>query len=382
MWGLLASMPFGGMIWQVFHHLEGFRRLGFDVWYVEDSLNPCMHPETWERVGYYDDTLRFLDQTMTAFGFQGRWVFRPPGLDDVCLGSCDARGLADLYKEAKAVFNLCGANRVRPELQSIGNIVMLQTDPVAPQVMNAKGNQRSIEYHARHRHHFTYAENIGKRGCTIPEDDFAWIPTRPPIITDWWATNGPPPEPRRLTTIANWDTRGKDVEWNGETLRWSKAMEFERLIKLPERAALGLELSVSRMSDEDRLRMEDHGWTIGDARTVSTADRYRDYVRGSMGEFTATKEQVVKTRSGWFSDRSACYLAAGRPVITQDTGFGDVLPTGTGLLSFSNFEEADAAIADVADRYEEHATQALALAREYFEAEKVLGEVLRHTGLL
>ena len=381
-WGLLASMPFGGMIWQVFHYMEGLRRLGFDVWYVEDSENPCMHPQTWERVGYYHDTVRFLDQVMKRFDFRDRWVFRPPGLENECLGALDLDGLHALYEQSEVVFNLCGANRVRPEHATIKRLALLQTDPVAPQIDNAAGNERSIQYHARHGYHFTYAENIGTAQCLIPDDPFEWIPTRPPIVTDWWTPDKPPVQPARMTTIANWDTKGKDAQWKGQNLRWDKSLEFQKLIDTPSRSPLRLELSLSRITDGDRQMLEQHGWLIDDAKKLSDGDRYREYIMGSLGEFTVAKEQYVLSRSGWFSDRSACYLAAGRPVITQDTGFGDVIPEGMGLLSFSDAEEAVEAIKAVHADYEAHARAALELSREYFEAETVMGDVMRHLGLL
>lgn len=382
-WGLLASMPFGGMIWQVFHHLEGFRRLGFDVWYVEDSEIPCMHPVTWDQVGDYDDTIRFLDSNMRLFGFEDRWIFRPPGREDECVGARDLPGLFDLYREADVVFNLCGANRVRPEHAIIRKLVMLQTDPVQPQIHNVQGYQNSIDYHARHHHLFTYAENIGKPSCMIPDDGFEWITTRPPVITDWWTPDAFSYRDGRLTTIANWNPRHDgDTVWNGQVFRWDKSVEFEKLLGLPSRSSLPLELSLSRIGDRKKELFEQNGWIITDAKELSDAARYRDYIKASMGEFTASKQLVVLTRSGWFSDRSASYLASGRPVITQDTGFGDVIPTGKGVFAYSNEDEAVEAIEAVRRDYATHCAAARAIAKEYFEAETVLGQVARRLGLL
>jgi len=382
LWGLLASSPFGGMTWQVLHHLAGFRRLGFDVWYVEDSDRPVYDPVTYWPVADYTANVAYLAQQMAHIGLSDRWVFRPPGVYDQCCGARDMAGLHQLYREAEAAFNLCGAQELRLEHQHLPCRVYLETDPVANQIAVATGHQPTIEALAGHHYIFTYGENLGAPDCGVPLTQFQWYPTRPPVCLDWWPAATPLADDAALTTVANWRHTGKDIVWQGETYYWSKHYEFEKLLALPARAALPLELALGGMREAERQHMCQHGWRIVPSVSLADPCAYHAYICGSLGEFTVAKDQNVRLRSGWFSDRSACYLAAGRPVITQDTGFGNILPTGAGLFAFTTKDEALAAIAAVAQGYTRHATAARQLAEEYFAAERVLGALLRRTGLL
>jgi glycosyltransferase involved in cell wall biosynthesis len=199
------------------------------------------------------------------------------------------------------------------------------------------------------------------------------------VILDWW-TPGCPVVRDRLTTIGAWRDYGYlDVE--GRTLG-PKVEEFEAFLDLPSQAGEPLELALAiEPDDPDRRRLSEHGWRLTDPAVVGTPARYREYVSGSLGEFSCAKGGYVGTRSGWFSDRSACYLAAGRPVVLQATGFEDVLPTGAGVLAVSTPEEAAAALAELRGNYARHAAAARELAREHFDAERLLGAALELAGI-
>jgi hypothetical protein len=381
-WGLLASFPFGGMSWQVLHHLAGIRRLGFDVWYVEDSDAPVLDPITYWPTPEYAGNVAYLARQMESIGLSERWVFRAPGIHDSCLGGRDLAGLRQLYREADAVLNLCGSHAWRPEHGEIRCLVYLETDPVGNQVRVASGDAPTIETLAHYHHVFSYGENLGAPDCGVPVERFAWQPTRPPVCLDWWSTDAPPAAGMVLTTVANWKTTGKDVVWQGDTYYWSKHYEFQRYIALPSRATLPLELAIGAITEAELERLRRHGWRLVPSVSLVEPNAYRAYIQASAGEFTVAKDQYVRLRSGWFSDRSACYLAAGRPVITQDTGFGNVLPTGSGLFAFTSAEEALEAIEIVANDYAGQSAAARDIAREYFAAERVLGDVLRRVGLL
>jgi hypothetical protein len=184
-----------------------------------------------------------------------------------------------------------------------------------------------------------------------------------------------------LTTVANWKETGRDIVWRGETYHWSKHLEFERFITLPSHATLPLELAIGRITEPEQDRLRRHGWRLVPSVTVAEPAAYRAYIQSSAGEFTVAKDQNIRLRSGWFSDRSACYLAAGRPVITQDTGFGNVLPTGAGLFAFTTAAEALEAIEIVARDYARQSAAARDIAGEYFAAERTLADVLRRVGL-
>ncbi|MFC1719348.1 hypothetical protein ACFL6S_37205, partial [Candidatus Poribacteria bacterium] len=164
-WGLLATSPFGGMTWQVLHHLAGFRRLGFDVWYVEEPGGMVLTPGSWESIyeptADYTKTIEFVSHYMDSVRLGDRWIFRPPGESDTCFGARDLSGLGQLYEEADAVFHLCGSNYLRSEHEAIQRLVYLQTDPVAQQIAVAEGDQDVIEYLDAHDYLFTYGENLG-----------------------------------------------------------------------------------------------------------------------------------------------------------------------------------------------------------------------------
>lgn len=379
-WGLLASFPFGGMTWQVLHHLAGLRRLGLDVWYVEDSDRPVYSAASYLVTEDCQDNIAYLALYMDAVGLGDRWIFREPG-SKRCSGARDLDGLRRLYRDADAVLNLCGSQEARPEHDTIRRLVYLQTDPVADQVGAASGDEARIRDLDRYDYLFTYGANIGAPDCAVPIDGYEWIPTRPPVCVDWWEGADAPGEGAALTTVAKWSHEGKDVSWQGERWRWSKDHEFHKVLDIAERSALPLELAVSSISEEELHTLQVKGWRTIPSATAKDPPSYRQYIQRSLGEFTVAKEQYVRPRSGWFSDRSVCYLAAGRPVVTQATGFEKYIPSGEGLFAFSDVEGALGAINQIAADYRRNARVAHEIAREYFAAETVLDKVLEKAGL-
>jgi hypothetical protein len=382
-WGLMASLPFGGMIWQALHYLVGLRRLGFDVWYVEDSDRVVYDPVKFWPTLKYADNLVHLHRNMKSVGLGDRWVFRPPDVWDTCLGATDLAGLSRLYREADAAINLCGAQEMRAEHRNIRHLIYVQTDPTADQVRIANGKRPKIEELEAYDALFTYGENIGTAACRIPVERFQWHTTRPPVLLDWWRDTGPPSPDAKLTTIMNWKRFPKKaVTWKGETWSWDKQDEVRRFIDLPTRSALPIELALGGyVSDEDRALLIGSGWQVRSAAELADPHAYRTYIQESRGELTIAKEQYVIPRSGWFSDRSVCYLAAGRPVIIQNTGLGRTIPTGEGLFAFDDEEEALAGIEEVAGDYPRHALAARELAREYFAGDVVLTDMLAKAGM-
>lgn len=377
LWGLFARFPFGGMTWQEMHHLAGLRRLGFDVWYVEDSDSPVYNPTTHNPTMEYEENVRFLERWMDRLGLGDRWIFRAPGAGGQLIGASHSE-LARLYAGAEAVLNLSGAQEIRDEHDEITRLVYLQTDPVEEQVRLATGDASVEGRIDPHHFHFSYGENLGADDCPVPLGRHRWRPTRPPVVLDWWAS-GSDPARKALTTIANWRHKGKDVTWQGRRWHWSKDREFRRFRMLPSSSALPLELALGSIDDRERASLRRDGWRVTDA--ISDPQEYWSYIVESAGEFTVAKEQYVAPRSGWFSDRSACYLAAGRPVVTQDTGFAKFLPTGEGLFAYSTTDEAAAAIEAIASDYKRHSAAALEIAREYFDAQRVLGRLLAEIGV-
>jgi hypothetical protein len=207
-----------------------------------------------------------------------------------------------------------------------------------------------------------------------------FVPTPPPVLLDWWSGHRKQPV-GPFTTIGNWEQRWREVKLDGVTYHWSKHLEFMKVIDLPRRSPVQLELALSSFGEEDRRLLERNGWRVRPALGFSSdLDSYRTYIQLSRGEFSVAKDQNVRLRSGWFSERSATYLAAGRPVILQDTGFGSYLPTGEGLLAFSDVDGAAAALEQVSSDYARHSRAATEIAREYLDAERVVGAMLDRFG--
>ncbi len=375
-WGIFARMPYGGVTWQAMHHIMGLRRLGFDVWYVEDSHSPLYSPRTHWRTMEFEENVRFLERWMNRLGLGDRWIFRAPGGEQLI--GAEKATLEALYARADAVLNICGSHEIRAEHAGIGTLVYVQTDPVELQVGLANGDDDVAPALDAHDFHFTYGENLGAADCPVPLGPYRWRPTRPPVVLDWWMS-GNGPARSALTTIANWHHEGKDVVWDGQRWHWSKDREFRRFRSLPSMSALPLELALGSIEEDEKEDLRREGWSV--AESIGDPDEYWDYIVDSAGEFTVAKEQYVAPRSGWFSDRSACYLAAGRPVVTQDTGFGKFVPTGEGLFAYSTAEEAAAAIEEIAADYERHSAAAREIAREYFDAQRLLEQMLAEVGV-
>jgi hypothetical protein len=370
------------MAWQVFHYLVPLRFLGFDVWYVEDSDRYLFDPATYDPTEDFSQNVSRLAVFMDMIGLGHRWIFGRPGSNSACTGAKDRRGLEQLYRDADAVINLCGAQELQDVSADIKNLIYLETDPVQKQVEVANGAQYYIDELNSYDHLFTYGENLGASDCPVPISGYSWLPTRPPVCLDLWESPPPSITEASLTSVANWKHKGKDVVWRGESWRWSKHYEFMKFVDIPKHARLPMELAVGAISASERAHLVESGWRTIASATLDDPLAYRRYIQGSLGEFTVAKEQYVRPKSGWFSDRSVCYLAAGRPVIMQDTAFGKYVPTGEGLFSFKTKEDALEAIDAIASNYARHSRVALEIAHEYFRAERVISDMMRQAGLM
>jgi hypothetical protein len=217
----------------------------------------------------------------------------------------------------------------------------------------------------------------------VPLHGIEWLPTRQPVVTDLWHTGELPPSDAVYTSICNWSTSGKkDIEWRGSNYLWSKSLEFLKYVEAPRRCGETFELATDIKDAGEKSLFERNDWRLVDPHALSIDwDGYRDYIRASKGEFTVAKDQYTRLHTGWFSDRSACYLAAGRPVITQETGFTEYYGGHEGLLSFRSMDDVVAAAVAIRSDYARHSRAALEIARDCFEAEKVLGSLLDRAGL-
>jgi hypothetical protein len=394
--GTLASNPYAGMAWMHMQITSGLRRLGHDVYYFEVTSSWPYDPIRQMKVDDSDYAVPYLARVAESFGLGDRWAYRRSYSDKEWLGLSRATA-EDWLAHADLVLNVTGATRLTKEGLKSGCCAYLGTDPVLHEIAFAKGDPGTQALVAEHDAVVTYGENIGNPDCSIPPLPRLRARTRQPVLVDLWESGSPTKE--TFTTVSNWEQVGLDIEYQGETYRWSKHHEFLKFIDLPQRIHQPIELAMNlaqrkpiREDDNEdvpamgvapdaRSVLEFYGWRLADAPAFTTDPwTYWDYVRSSRGEFTVARDLNVRLRSGWFSERSACYLAAGRPVITQDTGFGNVLPTGEGLFAFNTIEEILAAFDAVSADYQKHSRAARAIAAEYFKAETVLAKLLSDLG--
>ena len=379
--GLMSKMPVAGVVWQTAHYLVGFERLGCEVFYVE--AHGCT-PRNFILADGDDGHAKaaeFIESAMRRFGFADRWAYDPLWDDDRKFGMSDTQ-LRALFASADLVINLHGGTHPTPEICAGGPLVYLETDPVELQIELHHGLPRTLAFLEPHAAFFTFGENLGHADCKLPlSRQFHFKPTRQPVVLDFWPDAGAAPA-EAFTTIGNFRQPYREIHFRGEVYQWSKHAEFMKFIDVPERCTSPFELALSSYTEEDRAFLTGKGWRVRHGLDVSTdIDCYRDYVAGSRGEFTVAKDQNVRLRSGWFSDRSATYLAAGRPVITQDTGFGNVLPTGLGLFAFSSLDEVSSAVEAINADYARHSRVAREIARDYFNYDVVLGRMLDDLGV-
>lgn len=379
--GTMCRTPVAGMVWLYLHYLLGFEQLGFETYYVECHGNWFSNPV--DASDGLTDQRVLIGDVMRQYGFGDRWMCRAdhvaPGHT---FGGLSHENLLTVYAEAEAIINVTGSHFIDDDQLQCPRRVYLETDPGIPQIRLHNGDSKMRELVQAHTHHFTWAQNLPNPDCLLPRNDLHLEPTRQPIVVDLWesAVNL---HCQSFTTVARWiKAKSKSIEFCGETYRWNKDVEFLKFLDLPQNTTQSLELALSMINREDQAMLEQHGWSVIDALSVSTSlDDYRRYIQRSRGEFTIAKDQYVRLATGWFSDRSACYLAAGKPVITQDTGFSNVLPTGEGLFAFQTLEDVLAAFDAINSNYHKHCRAALEIAHEYFDSKKVLGNLLRQIGI-
>ena len=377
--GMMTPIPVGGVVWQNIHYLIGLQRLGFDVYYVEQhSRSPSMFMET-EQCDGTGRAVAFIAAVMNRFDLGDRWCYQALHDDGRFFGLSETK-LRELFESAELIINLHGGTQPLPEHAATGRLIYVGTDPVALEIRLHNNVRSTIDFLAPHVAFFTFAENLGNADCRLPVSErFKFMPTRQPLVLDFWAESNSPGE--HFTTVGNWHQNGRSVQFDGRTYTWSKDVEFGKFIDLPRRTSQTFELALSNCPAEAQQLLQQKGWRLRDAWEFSRdPEAYRSYIQNSRGEFTVAKEQNVELRSGWFSDRSATYLAAGRPVITQETGFSNILPTGEGLFGFTESGEILEAIAAINGDYEKHARAAREVARGYFSHELVLGRLLESVG--
>lgn len=377
--GITGQYPMAGVAWQAINYLVGFKDLGWDVYYVEDSGASPYDPRAGEVTGRCDYAVGYIAEVMRRVGLEDRWVYLDMTRNET--HGLSATRLKELYRDATAIVNVCGATAPRAEHKQGAKLIYVETDPVYEQFSIANGVSSSLDFLRAHDVLFTYGENIGAADCPVPTGEFDWKHTRPPVAMRCWEARTDPAA-KYFTSIASWSNRGKDVSYGGVTYQWSKHVNFLRFLDLPRHTPQPFRMAMLPPDKEVEDRVRQAGWDLIDpAPTSADIGAYQDFIYGSRGEFTVAKDIYVRPRSGWFSDRSVCYLAAGKPVVTQDSAFGKFVPAGEGLFAYSTMEEAVDALAQVNADYVRHGRAARRLCEEYFGATPVLGRLLADAGL-
>ena len=381
--GFMGGCPIAGVIWQHIHYIAGLQRLGHDVYYIEDSARYPYNPVTYEENKDYRYAAEVLDRLARQFGFEGRWSYCARFLPGNPGAGMPLKKVRELYRGADAILNVCGAQEFNEDLLASQNIIYVESDPGVKQIQVDLGQRKIRASLSRHRSLFTFGELIGTRHFPVPLHRFRWMPTRQPIVTDFWKTRAAPPKGAIFTTVSNWNTSGrKDIKWRGRKYFWSKSLEFLKFVRAPARAGEAFEMATNIRQSGTRALFVRNNWRIIAADDLSIQwDRYRNYIRRSKGEFTVAKDQYVRLRTGWFSDRSACYLAAGRPVITQETGFTRLYGGDKGLLAFRTLDEIVEHVRAINADYRAHCRAAFEIAADCFDATKVLAGLLERAGV-
>lgn len=357
---MVAGVPGqGGWVWAVLQWVLGLRQLGHDVLLLEpvDRIQPATRAGFAKIVG--------------EFGLGGAAAMVTPSRDSAGL---EFGAIAQRCREADVLFDIAGVLTGSELFDPIPARAYVDVDPGFTQLWHrSEGIDMGL---AGHTAHFTVGLNIGAPACPVPTCGVEWVPTLPPVVLERWPV-APRLEHDGLTTVANW--RGYGSVEHGGVFYGQKAHAWRQLFPLPRLSPRPCTpaLAIHAAEEKDVAALAEHGWSLLDPAVVAaTPAAYHRFVSGSWAELGVAKSGYVVSRSGWFSDRSACYLAAGRPVVAQDTGFSDRLPVGEGLLAFDGVEDAADAIAAVASDYERHRRAARAFAEDHLDSRRVLGRLV------
>jgi hypothetical protein len=360
------------MTWHYLQYVVGLRRLGYDVFFIEDSSDyPCCYnPATHVTDCDPSYGLKYAKDVFKRVDLGDRWAYHDAH-SNCWHGPC-ADSALDLIKSADMLINVSGSNRLRPWTLAVPKRVLVDTDPAFMQIRHLTDPDKRTRAD-QHTDYFSFGENFGQPECRIPDDGFPWKPTRQPVVMDAWPLK-PAPENGRFTTVMQWDSY-QVREYRGKAYGM-KSLSFRDFIELPARVGGMLEVALGS-PDAPRPMLREKGWHLCDPLKITeTPWSYQAYIQKSKAEFSVAKHGYVISQSGWFSERSAAYLASGRPVVTQDTGFSQWMETGAGALRFGHVDEAVDAIEQVISRYDFHCKQARDIAGEYFDYRKVLSNLI------
>jgi len=374
--GFIGKLPFAGMSLYNLHYIAGLHALGYEVHYVERQNKPdeLYDPVADEMTDNPANAIRYLGDLLPKFGVaHGRFSF----IDrhDHC-HCTDWSGLRAAIDCADFILTLC-EKAWCDDFARCPRRAFVDGDPLFTQAAMLQPDGKTAAVLDNYDTLFTYGTRIGMKDCTVPAAGRDWIATRPVVATRYWNVS-PASRSAPVTAVAQW-TGGAQVTLDGRTYGY-KNRELRRFMDLPKRTTQRFSLAVGG-SDAPLAELRASGWDLVNPLEASrTVEAYQKFIANSKADLGIAKHAYVAARCGWFSDRSTCYLAGGRPVLHQDTGYTDWLPAGNGVFPFSSTEEILEALERLDSDYDAHARAARATALEYFEATTVLGRMLDDCG--
>ena len=375
--GLVGQYPFGGVIWDYIQYLLGFRSLGHQVLYLEDSGAWPYDPVAGTITDDCSFALQSLHKIFTDFDLSESWVYRN-GADGKFHGAGE-KVAREWLRHGDLLVNVSSAGWLRDYDLRVGHRMFIDGDPMFCQIGLLDGSNPLYAGRLRdHDSHFTFGLSVGQPGCPVPVDGITWRPTVQPIALDQWPVT-PVSNDAPWTTVMNWASYKPKV-WEGRTYG-QKNLEFNRFRDLPSKTNVPLRLAMGLGVDGQRPAQElrQLGWDLVEPQeVVPDHSAYRSFLTNSRGEWSVAKHGYVEGKTGWFSCRTACYLAAGRPAVVQETGWSRHLPSGRGVLPFTTVDEAAEGLGKVTRSYSEHCKAAREIALEFFDAKKVCQDLLRH----
>lgn len=377
--GSFAQKPLqGGHSWVLLQYILGFKQLGWNVLFI-DRLTPqmCFDAQGVACLPEQSVNWQVFRNVMHHFGLQDQFTLLTADGEEYM--GVQHRQVIHHVRNSAFLLNIMGFLDDEDLLGEVSHRVFLDIDPGFGQMWASLG---LADLFRDHHDHVTIGEHIGEAGCGVPTCGLSWITTPQPIVLSEWpaAFSG---NCDSMTSIMSWRGAYGPVEFQGHTYGL-RAHEFRRFLQLPVLTGQRFQLALNIHPDDakDLGRLERHHWEIVDPIELAGSPwAYRTFIQESAAEFMIAKNMYVDTRSGWFSDRSICYLASGKPVVAQDTGLESLYPTGEGLLLFNTPEEAVDAVKELQADYPRHARAARTIAEDYFESGKVLGALLQKLGV-
>jgi hypothetical protein len=382
--GYIGLMPAGGITWDYIQYPLGFKALGHDVYYIEDTRLYPIYQKPGNNWSDASSCIEHLKNVMKHFGLHDRWAYR-----DEASGKCfglEEKKIKAICAAADIFINISCSTFMRDEYCAIPIRILIDSDPMFTQIqyeseqMFTPGKPGIKQLINNHNFHFSFGENIGAKDCLIPLSNIRWQPTRQPICLNFWKVSSVPFKAgAAFTTLMNWSAGKKLLYQNRQ---WGqKQEEFDMVKELPTLLPeITFAMGIGQTGEDEtfsKIDLEKSGWKILDPGNIAaTWIDYQQFIKSSLAEFSVAKQTYVAANTGWFSCRSACYLAAGRPVVVQETGWSHYIQAGKGAMAFTNTEEAVEAIKTVAADAKKHGIWARQIAEEYFDSDIVLANIL------